>query len=516
VLHAVIAAHDRAGFATAPPSAGTDAVTAPDLVLTVDGGGSSFKATAHSIATGSTVAASVEEVASAHGPQGFAEFDTDRWWRSAVAAMRTAVRAAGRPPGAYIGVTCTGMRIPFVLIDQAGDALAPGVLNVDRRGSAYVDRVRAALGSERLYRLTGHWPNAKLGLPKLLWYIDNNPELWRRVRWVLQFHDWLVFKLCGAIVSEPSSAAMSQLLDIQRRCWADELFAALDLDRALFPELRAAGTEIGRLLPGVAREVGLAQGTPVYVGGGDTHVASLGIGAVSPGALTIVGGSTTPLMLASTQPGIYDVHTGPLVSPHVLPGLWAEETNAGATGILYTWVRDLGGRPDPGGYDELNGQAAAAELGARGITVVGASPRWGEQAWARVAPAAILGLVPGHTRGELGRAVIECNAYAIQANLTALEPHLGTAASPVLFIGGTSRSPFACQVLADVLGRNVQVPDVQEPAAAGGAALITGLTTRRARPVSTYTPDPERHHAYGAHVTNYIASYSRMQKEFGA
>jgi sugar (pentulose or hexulose) kinase len=491
-------------------------VTALDLVLTVDGGGSSFKVSAYSIGTRSTVAVSVEEITAAHSPRGFAEFDTHRWWASALAAMKNAVQAAGRPPAAYIGITCVGMRIPFVLTDRSGDPLAPGVLNIDRRGSAYVDRVRAALGPDRLYRLTGHWPNAKLGLPKLLWYIEHEPTLWHRVRWVLQFHDWLLFKLSGAIVSEPSSAAMSQLVDVQGRCWADEVFEALDLDRGLFPELHIAGTEIGGLLPDVAREVGLAQGTPVYVGGGDTHVASVGVGGAAPGALTIIGGSTTPLMFSRAEPGTHDVHSGPLVSPHVFAGRWANETNAGATGILYTWLRDLSGGPNRGGYDELNEQAAAAPLGARGVTVVGGSPRWGEEAWARMPPSAILGLTPGHMRGELARAIIECNAYAVQANLAALEAHLDTAVDPVLFTGGTSRSTFACQVLADVLGRTVQVPDVREPTAAGGAALIGGLAALGTSRVSTYTPDPERHDVYGEHVTNYIASYSQLQKEFGA
>ena len=109
------------------------------------------------------------------------------------------------------------MRIPFVLLDADREVLAPGVLNVDRRGEDYLDRVRAALGPERLYELTGHWANSKFGLPKLLWFVDRRPELWRKVRHVLQFHDWLIFGLSGELVSEPSSAAMSHLVDVRRR-----------------------------------------------------------------------------------------------------------------------------------------------------------------------------------------------------------------------------------------------------------------------------------------------------------
>ena len=154
------------------------------------------------------------------GPN-LAEFDPASWWAAILRAIRETVEKAAADPSTYVGIICTGMRIPFVLLDSDGKDLAPGVLNVDRRGQDYLGPVRSALGPERLYELTGHWANSKFGLPKLLWFVDRRPELWRRVRHVLQFHDWLVFGLSGELVSEPSSAAMSQLVDVRSRRWAE-------------------------------------------------------------------------------------------------------------------------------------------------------------------------------------------------------------------------------------------------------------------------------------------------------
>jgi sugar (pentulose or hexulose) kinase len=486
-----------------------------DLILTVDGGGSSVKAAVYSVSARAPVAVEVEEVSADYGSEGFGEFDAERYWGAVLAAMRAAVEAAALPPSAYLGLTCTGMRIPFVLLDADGAALAPIVLNVDRRGGRYLDLVRDALGLERLYRLTGHWPNAKLGLPKLLWFVHERPELWRRVRHVLQFHDWLVYRLSGAVVSEPSSAAMSQLLDVERRRWADELLSALGLDPALFPELRDGGTEAGGLLPEVARAVGLAAGTPVHVGGGDTHVSALGAGAAVPGAAAIVGGSTTPLLYAAAEPRAFAAEAGPLVSPHVRPGLWAFETNAGATGILYTWLRDLACGANARGYAALDEQAAAAPIGAGGLLVAGANPFWGEDGWERVPPTTFLGLTPAHSLGDLARAVLESIAYAVRSNLEALESALGRPVETVVFTGGTSRSPFACQLLADVLDRVVQVPDVREPAAVGGAVLVAGEDARGAPELVAFAPDAERHSAYARHGARFLDAYARLQEQFG-
>lgn len=486
-----------------------------DLVLVVDGGGSAIKASVYSVAARRTLTVAAESVGADYPADGLVEFDTERWWGSVLTSMRRAVAAARQPASDYLGVTCTGMRIPFVLLDKDDDPLAPGVFNVDRRGTQYLDRIRDALGAERLYALTGHWPNAKLGLPKLMWYMDRRPELWRRVRRVLQFHDWLIFRLCGEATSEPSSAAMSQLIDVRRRCWAQELMAALGLDRELFPELSDPGRQIGGLLDAPAREIGLAAGTPVHVGGGDTHLAALGAGAAVPGKLAIVGGSTTPLMLAGTERPIDDHATGPLVSPHVLPGLLALETNAGATGILYTWLRDLTGERDTDGYAALDARAAATPLGARGLIVLGANPLWGMDGWARVPPTTLLGLTPAHSVGDLARAVLESISYAVRANLEALETTLGTTVGSVLFTGGASRSRLTCQLLADVIGRKLVVPDVQEPTAAGGAALVAGQPAVDAGQGTTFTADPARHRAYDDQLRGYLAAYERLRGTFG-
>ena len=205
---------------------------------------------------------------------------------------------------------CTGMRIPFVLVDDRGEELAPGVLNstaaaprIWRRSARRSDPSRCTSSP-----VTGPTPNS--GPPKLLWYLRERPRLWQRVRRVLQFHDWLVFRLSGAYASEPSSAAMSQMIDVANRTWATELLDAVGLDRDLLPELHDAGAVVGSLRPEVAREIGLRPGTPVHAGGGDTHVASFGAGSATPGTVCIVGGSTTPLMLAAQRPTLGDPHSG--------------------------------------------------------------------------------------------------------------------------------------------------------------------------------------------------------------
>jgi xylulokinase len=495
-------------------------VAKAELTLTIDGGGTSVKVSAYSIAAGCTVAGAVVEYSASFPSPELAEFDPASWWEAVMQAIRETVDRASVPPSGYSGVTCVGMRIPFVLLDGHREALGPGILNIDRRGQSYLHRVRTELGPERLYQLTGHWPNAKFGLPKLLWFVDQRPELWRRTRHVLQFHDWLVFELSGQLVSEPSSAAMSQLVDVHRRDWADELLGVFGLDRALFPQMVDAGTHVGGLAPTVARQTGLLAGMPVYAGGGDSHVSAFGAGGARTGDISIIGGSTTPVMLASAAPLLDPAHAL-LVSPHLRPQVWAVETNAGTTGILYKWLRDLVPLHDKSGqistpsYAAIDDLAASSPLGSRDLMIACANPFWGEDSWERLPPISIVGLTPGHSIGDVGRAILECACYAIRGNFEALEAGLEGPSKRIIFSGGTSRSSFASQMLADVIGRTVMVAEVPEPSAVAGAFIITGEQIALGPDYLLYEPDSGRHSAYDNYANRYRGLFGRLQDALG-
>ena len=131
------------------------------------------------------------------------------------------------------------------------------------------------------------------------------------------------------------------------------------------PQLRAAGALAGGLRADVARRVGLLEGTPVHVGGGDTHVACLAASGLDGGGITIVSGTTTPLMKATATPGL-DAAVMPLVSAHLRPDRWASETNVSTSGAMLRWLREFTGRD----YAGLEALAADAPLGARGALVI--------------------------------------------------------------------------------------------------------------------------------------------------
>lgn len=478
------------------------------LVAGLDYGGSSLKAWVTDLETG-VVHSAVTEPTETSRPRPYAaEFSPASWWSATGTAMRSAVQAAGRPLGDYAGVTATSLRQGFVLVGggDGGTELGPGVLNSDRRGGPHLETLRRQVGVEALYALTGHWPAPELTLPKLLDVAAAQPELWAAANRLLFVHDWALWRMSGQAVTEVSYACAGQMADVGRRAWATDLLDDLGLGTERLARLVEPATVVGHLRDA---SLGLPLGLPVICGGGDAQVAALGAGGMVPATACVVAGSTTPLQAAVGSFPV-DPLRHPWVSTHLRPDLWVAETNAGYTGMNFGWLAATTGRTPA----ELADLAATSVPGARGITATVASPVWSEESWATKAPSTLVGFTMAHEMADVARAFVEAHAYAVRANLDDLERAVGGQPfERVLVTGGAARAPEFRQLLADVTGRVLTVPDVRDSAAAGGttlAARALGVDHRPPAP-PTVLVEPRPDEAYDLGHRRYLRVFESMQ-----
>jgi autoinducer 2 (AI-2) kinase len=500
---------------------------APHLVLTIDAGTGSCRACVYSTREGENrlLAVAARTCPIDHPLSGRAEWQPALWWQAIIEATAEAVAIAERPAADYLGITVTSLRQGFVLLDEYGRPLAPGVLNYDRRGADYIPLIEQVMPIEELYRLVGHWHAPELTLPKLLWFKHERPELWRRIHLFLFVHDWLLFQLTQRRATAASMTAAGQMGNCAARGWALDLLEELGIPLDVLPPVYEGGALLGELLPEVAAEVGLKPGLLVYVGGGDTQFGCLGVGGLEPDNAVIVGGSTTPIMMTTDRP-LFDPLRYPWVSPHLQPGLWGVETIAGHTGMLYKWFRDTFGQAQVaralsegrGDYDVLNDLAAEAPLGADGLLVVATSPRWAQDTWQRRAPYVFHNFKVSHTLGHAARAIMEGVCFGVRGNLDQLERVAGRPFKSVIFTGGSAGVPFWAQMMADVSGRSLLVPQVSEPAAVAGAQLVLwGRGESKSLPpppMIRYEPVPTRVAAYEPVYHTYLEVFETMQSVF--
>ena len=455
---------------------------APAAVLFLDVGGSSVKASV--VGSDGLVAVQTEVLSTVRPDERTAEFDPDAWWDACVTVVRRAVAAAG--PREWLAVVPASLRQGIVLLAADGATLGPGILNSDRRGAHALRQLRDVPG---LVSLTGHWLAPELTLPKLLTLAKVEPVRWAATARVLFLHDWLRWRLSGEQVSEISYVCAGQLADVAARTWATDLLTDLGLGTGWCAPVVEAGTRVGPLTDAA---LGLPLGVPVHAGCGDTQLAAAGAGGLADGVITVVVGSSTPVIAATAAP-LHDPQESTWVSTHATAALWAAETNCGYPGAMAGWARGVGVTDSPSGVP-----------GAGGVTALTATPEWSERAWSHRPPMSLSGLTPASTGADIAQALAEAHAFAVRGNVEGLARALGAPAREVVLTGGAGAVELA-PLVATVLGRPVAL--AAGTAAAAAWALVTGSQTVSPPPQQVEAGDPG---PYEAPYARWRAAYEAV------
>ncbi len=447
----------------------------PPCLVAIDFGTGAVRSVVFDL-RGAQLGASYREIwykPSPSGAPGAVEFSGSRMWGHIARAVRLALAEAGVRPSDVLAVSATSQRHGMALVDRGGRTLYAGP-NRDARGMAVME----AAQDGDVWAITGKWP-MPIGVPyRLRWLQRNQPQVLQRASAALMLNDWVAYQLTGEAAQAASSASESLLLDIRTVGWSQRLIDHFGLPRDLFPKVVLAGEVVGRVTAQAAEATGLPQGVPVAAGGGDTQCGLLACGAVDPGDVGIVAGTTAPVQSVVAGPEL-DPAGQAWTSVHVAPGRWVHESNAGAAGILLRWFRDTFGdgpkRRRPDSYDRLLAPAAAVAPGSDGMmAVMGPAVIEPGKGYSRnrafvFAPEAPRSFNGAGTRAHFARALVESIVYAIKANFDRLPEVASGRATRVALCGGCARSPLFVQTVADVLDRPIVMPAAQEVTALGAA-----------------------------------------------
>ena len=221
------------------------------------------------------------------------DFDTALGWRLLGEASREVMQWADARPEEVLGIAACSMRHSVVLVGRAGETLL-AIPNRDARAVAEAMALSEERGQE-LHQRSGHWPAPIFTGPRLLWMAHETPDLLNRASAHLSLSDWVAYQLTRVPASEASQAGETSLMDLTTREWSWDVIESLGLARAIFPPLLTSGDRLGALTKEAAAHLGLRPDLPVAVGGADTQMALLGAGAVEPGQLAAVAGTTCPI-----------------------------------------------------------------------------------------------------------------------------------------------------------------------------------------------------------------------------
>lgn len=321
-------------------------------------------------------------------------------------------------------------------VDEKGEVLFPALLWLDKR------QIRRE-GTRSFF------------LPKIAWFAEHQRALYDRTRWFLSCPEYLDYFLTGEAHTVTPSEEFRPFI------WEEQDLVKYGLNAGKLPPFVKTGEMMGKVHAEASYFTGIPAGIPVVAGGSDFLLSLLGSAVTKPGRTCDRAG---------TSEGINYCHTSPLTAPglrtlpHVIPGLTNISGILSSTGRLFEWLRKITGQGERS-YREILQEIENVPLD-RSRPYFYPTFEWnGDFEFAR---GGFLELHPDHSREDLGRAVVESIGFGIKRILGNLEDQ-GCAVKEIRVTGGQARNVIWNQMKADMTGRTIVVPEIEDAELLGGA-----------------------------------------------
>jgi xylulokinase len=416
---------------------------------------------------------------------GWHEQSPEDWWSAVALSTKHLLAETAVDPREIGCCGISGASLGVVPVDREGRLLRPFTpIWSDGRAVAQTREFFARFDEHEWYRITGNGFSPQCySVFKIMWYRDNEPEMFARIHKIIGTKDYVNFRLTGRICTDPSYASGSGVYDLLKWGYSDELIEASGLPARIFAEIVPSTAVIGEITPPAAQSLGLRAGVKVVAGGVDNSCMALGAKAFKEGRVYNSLGSSSWIAVSSAKPLINDA-TRPYVFTHVLPGMFASALCIASGGSSFRWVRDQlapdlvarAAREGRDAYDLMSEEAGRSPLGAKGLLFnpsLGGGMPMDRSANIR---GAFIGLDLGHTRADMFRAAMEGITFGLRLCLDEIR-RLTRVSDEMLIVGGGSKSALWRQIYADGYGMPVVKSNVDQQAAALGAAAVAAVGT---------------------------------------
>lgn len=436
----------------------------------------------------------------------FVEQDADLWWQSVKDTIIRSLDSVDRSALRSISISSQG--IALLPVDRYGNPLMNAISWLDMRAQDEEQEIEERYGLEWIFNLTGKRANACYTLSKLIWLKENTPEIYQQADKLMLPLDFIQYKLCGKAVTDHTMAGGTMYYDIHQQEWASQILDDYQIDRDKLPELSWSGKAIGTVTKEVAEDLGIPTDVIVTVGGQDQKCAALGAGISIDSAAVSLGTASCITQLAD-RPVLDREFRIPCFS-YLWPDTWSFEGIINTAASSYQWFRNT--LAPSHSYRQLDSLAAEASVNQSrafffpylaGMT----SPFWGN------GMGSFTGLSLASDLGQLALAVMDGVICNVKANLDIMQAE-NRATREVRLFGGGSKSPFWCQIAADVLNLPVVTASSPETALVGAAMLAKmgydGKRPGTPKAAHVYHPDSCNVEIYRDYYEDYLAQAEAM------
>lgn len=434
---------------------------------------------------------------------GGAEQEVDEWWQAMCVTTRKLFEHSKINPSQVAGISfCTQMQ-GLVLVDENGNAVRRPMSYMDQRARKEIRKgitTGIHLGGANIFSLIRSLvitkavsTSVKDPVWKYKWVERNEPKIFKKVFKWFDVKEYIICRCTGEFVMTEDSAYSTFLYDTRKgkKGWSRSLCKMYGVNMAHLPRIIKTTDKVGGLTKTAAQELGLAEGTPVFGGGGDATLIGIGAGCVEVGETHIYSG-TSGWVSTIVDRQVVDVSAMIASIVAAKRGLYNYFAEMETAGKCLEWVKNHLALDEIGIYLKKTHITESQEAVYTSLydymmdTVAGIGPGSGGvifTPWLHGNRCPFedpnsagmffnIKLETGKT--ELIRSVLEGVCFHLRWMLECQDKKIKTS-DTIRFVGGGALSDLTCQMLADITGRTIETVSSPQNVGAVGAAAITGV-----------------------------------------
>lgn len=410
----------------------------------------------------------------------------------------------------------------IIPVDASGEALGPTIIWADTRSAGEAEQIMREIDPLALYRRVGGPVHPMYSTAKLRWLRTNRPDVFERAASFVGIKEYVLRKWTGAHATDRSVASGTGLYNGRAGTWDDEALAIAGVTANRLPPVIETTDPIPAA-PDRLRALALPEDCAIVVGAGDGVLQTIGTGTVDPGQMVAM--VATSGAIRSVVDSFQTDPNGRTWCYYLAAGKWVVGAAINNAGIVYAWLRDQLSHGGPEiELEQLNRWASEVPAGANGLVFLPYLAGERSPGWNANARGLLFGLSLAHDYRHLARATLEAVGYRMRSIFDPMEELVGPARE-IRAAGGYVRSPLWLQIVADTLGRPLQLVDSPEASALGAAQLAmlgTGMVGRfedlagMIDTAGTVEPDLKRHALYGRLYEVYQSLYVKAHDDWEA
>ncbi|HEY0049761.1 MAG TPA: gluconokinase, partial [Pyrinomonadaceae bacterium] len=398
---------------------------------------------------------------------GGAEIDADEAFGQVVEAVDAVLKKTKSLKDEIEFVAASSFWHSLVGIDKKGEPTTKVFGWADTRSRKYVSVWRENFDESGVHNRTGARFHSSYWTAKLLWLQKEHEAVFKKTSKWLSFSDFVALKLFGETATSVSMASGTGIFDVRKCVWDKEILSFLKIEKENLPEAAAEDSQTFRLNETYARRWGKLKNAQWFPAIGDGAANNLGAGCAKKSKAALMIGTSGAMRVAfAGKP------------PEKIPdGLWCYRIDrkrviiGGALsdgGGLYRWLKDNFRLEKDD--DKTEAEIARRAADSHGLTFLPFLAGERGTGYHEAASGALLGLKSTTGAIDIVQAALESVAYRFAEIFDRLNDVCKI--REIIASGGALReSPVWTQIIADVLAKNLSLPDTRE-ASSRGAVLL--------------------------------------------